>query len=135
MDDDKQSRIRARLAEPREQVARHATADDYIRALYADVAASRQAGKTWKQIAENFHPDVALSADSLRQAFERRKSSKGKNRRQAKPRRATGPVEAAPANTVAVVPAAGSAPERPKVDLGVFAVTRDSVANFEGSLL
>lgn len=135
MDDDKTSRIRARLAEPREQVARHATADDYVRSLYADVAGSRQAGKTWKEIAEDFRPDVQLSADSLRQAYERLKKGKGKHRRPTKPRRAARSVDAAPANAVAVVPASASTPERPKVDLGVFAVTRDSVADLEGSLL
>lgn len=133
--DDKTNSIRARLAQPREQVAKHATADDYVRSLYADVAAARQAGKIWKEIEEDFLPDVQLSADSLRQAFDRLKRGKGKNRRPGKPRRAARSIEAAPADAVAAVPAGVRPPERPKADLGVFAVTRDSVADFDGSLL
>lgn len=135
MDNDKLNRIKARLAEPRDQVAKHATADDYVRAMLAAITASRQAGKTWKQISVNFGPDVELSADSLRQAFERARRGKAKSSRNAKSRRATGPAEVAQAKVVAAMALGTGASERPKIDLGVFAVTRDSVADFEGSLL
>lgn len=135
MDKDELSRIKARLAVPREQAARHATANDYIAAMLAEVAASRENGKTWKQIAEDFKPDVQLSADSLRQAFERRKRGKSKNRRRAKPRRAAKTVKEAPARGVVMVSAGAGTLEQPGVELGVFAVTRDSMVDVEERLL
>jgi hypothetical protein len=129
MDDDKLDRIKSRLAVPREQVAKHATADDYVAVMYADMKASRQAGKTWKQIAEDFSPDVILSADSLRQAFDRR--GKKKSRKQPNVQRGAMAKKAAAAEVMPPV----TSPERPKVDLGVFATTRDSLSDLEGTLL
>ena len=128
MDTDKIIAIKARLLATPSQLPRNATADDYIEAMYANLRAARLSGKSWKQIADDFRPDVQLSPDSLRQAFERRRQKlEGKTRKKPKP----SPVKKRSEQSVATAPATAV---RPKVDLGAFAVARDNLSDF-GSLL